>query len=398
MIPTNIRRSMGANSDRSDSNNDYNFPMLSNLSLRILRDSMMNRFSEIVQLTVQYREIGFELDHEKSEGGNFMKSSIGDRLLKELQDSAASIISDILARPRLITDILKNSKGGFDLDLPVRLGFIAMNRLSHPFFGDSTTTTSLLFECLAYQTELRDSTLKDTNTDVAIQNNLNRLLFIDDSLFCNDWNHLEQPLPTKPSCRTETIFTTLLKLYSLRVDVVLFFRDLWKSVLPSIVAYIKMPQSSPLHNTSEYNRQVPNKTSPNLEKFKILIKIIMRLLLHTFSEKSLILWPATATSIARGLNLLCGSEGMTTMLLHLMIIPNLVKILSTSIAHYDSVGDLRMSVEDHYRYCSLDAWWPDEGFSDCNITSLSTIIWVVWRLFTAAATLTEVQIAGNCLL
>ena len=216
------------------------------------------------------------------------------KTLKELEDGAASIISELLRQPRIIVDVLSYVRKDPVLTTSV-ISDIIINRIVHPFFNDSSATTALLFEMLAWQTEECQSTTKDhrgSSTTTESKEFFARALFINDPSFLEEWDPLEQPLPVLPNCSSETLLTTLLKSWAVRMDITWFFRELWIPVLPSIVAFLGVfPR---VHQTGFQTMQLEDG-----EVFKSAMKVVNRLLLHTFSEKAMITWPPTATAIGQ---------------------------------------------------------------------------------------------------
>lgn len=186
------------------------------------------------------------------------------------------------------------------------------------------------------------------------------------------WNSLSKPLPLTPNVKRETVLTTLLKLYAVRVDVTSFFRHLWIPVFPSILAVIS------------------NTETNDSFTFKSLVKVAMRLLAHTFSERSIVSFPATATAVSRALFALAGRKALYTYLFDLLILPNLVKILL--LADHDNVGG---EVLRQYFLCySQTSWWPEIGTGQkSKYNPISTLIWIIWRLFSGAVGIDSLKLS-----
>ena len=253
---------------------------LSKLNLKILQEHLTVQFDRLTKHVALVRYFHpHSRDHDP-------------KSLKELEDGAASIISELLRQPRIIVDVLSYLRNDpVSTTTVISISGIVINRILHPFFNDNSATTALLFEMLAWQAEECQSTMHNSDrTTTDSKQFFARALFIDDPSFLEEWDPLEQPLPVIPNCSSETLLTTLLKSYSLRMDITWFFRDLWTPVLPSVVAFLGLLPSPQL--TGFQTSQLEDG-----EVFKSAMKTVNRLLLHTFSEKSMIGWPPTATAI-----------------------------------------------------------------------------------------------------
>lgn len=351
---------------------DANSPPVSRLGLRILRSELENASSNVVELTLQYRDLSHivsESQHEINQlnGGKQLSraevvslsrtrasaSRTNAPIYRELHDSASSIVTGLLRMPRLLIDAI-----AFSSNLS-RVGFIALNRLLHPYFCDSSATTALLLDAIVYQSErfrLRNGRSSDPKGPKLISLSL----FIDSVNSARAWNPLMQPLPVSPNVQNESLLTTLLKIYAIRVDATSFFRKLWSPVFPSIVSLI----SGPGHREPT--------------KFNSFVKVALRLLTHTFSEKSVIAFPATVAAVSRAIYALSGTEGLCVYLFDLLVLPNVIKILSLS--DYDIAGG---DVMNQFLACfSQSKWWPES--SEFNHLPMNTFIWMVWRLFTGS--------------
>lgn len=360
---------------------DANSPPVSRLGLRILRSELENASSNVVKLTLQYRDLSHIVSESRqvtdqlygssnfshAENVNLSRtrasaSKANAPIYKELYDSASSIVSGVLRRPRLIIDAIAFSSSSS------KLSFITVNRLLHPYFCDSSATTALLLDAIVYQSErfrLRNGRLSNPAGPKLISLSL----FIDSVNSARAWNPLMQPLPLSPNVPNESFLTTLLKLYAVRVDVTSFFRKLWMPVLPSIVFLI-----------GGSGREEPS-------KFNTFVKVAMRLLSHTFSEKSIISFPATVAAISRAIYALSGTEGLCVYLFDLLVLPNIIKILSLS--DYDIAGG---DVMTQFQACfSNSNWWPES--SECSFLPINTFIWTVWRLYTGSIGITGLALS-----
>jgi hypothetical protein len=379
-----MNSAFGADGNRND--RSVNGPPISKLGIRILRSELEEASLKIVGLTLQCRELShLQLESRKGSDGagynrkgseirNNWKQLLNRPILpiyKELYDSASSIVTDILRRPRLIIDamacILPASNGNLSFG-QTKVGFIALNRVLHPYFSDTSATTLLLLEAITYQTAKCQNIGRVDNGSSSSQRKASLSHFINNSSLLETWNPLTQPLPVTPNVSSETLLTTVLKLYAVRVDVTTFFRDLWKPVLPSIVAII---------SKSEVDDSTLNS----------LVKVAVRLLSHTFSEKSIIMFPATAVAVSRAIHAISGTEGVCMYLFDLLLLPNLVKVLS--MAEYDFKGG---DVLKQFHACySQSTWWPDKSLS--VYSPVNSLIWVVWRLFSGAVGITGLPLS-----
>ena len=372
----------GSRNDRS-----LNGPPLSKLGIRILRSELEEASLKIVGLTLQCRELshlqlesrksfdGINCNRKGSEVQNNWKQQLLNRptipIYKELYDSASSIVTDILRRPRLIIDamacISPASNGNLSFG-QTKVGFIALNRILHPYFSDTSATTLLLLEAITYQTTKCQQMHRIDNGSSSSKRKASLSHFINNSSLLDTWNPLTQPLPVTPNVSSETLLTTVLKLYAVRVDVTIFFRELWKPVLPSIVAII-------------------SKSEVDDSSLNSLVKVAVRLLSHTFSEKSIIMFPPTAVAVSRAIHAISGTEGVCMYLFDLLVLPNLVKVLS--MAEYDFKGG---DVLKQFHACySQSTWWSDK--SPSAYSPVNSLIWVVWRLFSGAVGITGLPLS-----
>lgn len=353
-------------------------PPLSQLGVKILREELAKTSSDIVGLTIQLREF----PHGCSKFGKIAagkkiyeqhnRSQFEPPIYRELYDSASSILTEILRQPRLIVEAIASTgcnRSSSSSISQTTVGFIIINRILHPYFTNSSSTTSLLFEAVIYQSEGYNNSDSNGSEETAAS------LFIDNSSHADAWSPLVYPLPVTPNVQSETVLTTILKLYAVRLDVTTFFRNLWSPVLPSIAAIISNLGSDTVGDSSS--------------KFKSIVKVALRLLSHTFSEKSITTFPPPAVAVSRALYTLYGNTGVYIYLIDLLILPNLVKILS--LCEYDSVG---INVVKQFHACyTQKSWWSDSN-QNHDWNPVSSLIWMVWRLFTGAAHMDNSQLSA----
>ena len=274
---TNFQSDLNPLHQMSSSSTNKKRDQLSKLNLKIQQEHLSVQFERFTQHVALVR-------HSHNSRHRDPKA------FKELEDGAASIISELIRQPRIIVDVLSYLRKDPVSSTSIIAG-IVINRIVHPFFNDSSATTALLFEMLAWQAEECQSTMHNSSsTSTDLKQFFARALFIDDPSFLEEWDPLEQPLPVLPNCSSETLLTTLLKSFALRMDITWFFRELWNPVLPSVVAFLGVLPSS--HQTGFQTTQLEDG-----EVFKSAMKAVNRLLLHTFNEKSMMNWPPTATAI-----------------------------------------------------------------------------------------------------
>jgi hypothetical protein len=357
------------------------------LGLRIIRTDLVNTSLKVATLTQHFRELSHSrrgvrqtcgvptIEHDDIE---FSKIEPDRRycfefdpsipVYTELFDCAASIITYAQHQPQLLIEAVVSdflSRGhGFSLS-KTKVGFIAMNRILHPYFTDAVVTTDFLLEAITYQTRQCLINSHDSMSTMGLRSTIIRFpvpfaMFIDKLPGTMAWNSTQQPLPLTPNNSWETLLTTLLKFYAIRVDVTLFFKELWSPVLPSIVSTIRMP----IEDCSS--------------AFKSLIKVATRLLSHTFSEKSMIMLPATATAVSQALYAVIGIEGLHIYLFDLLILPNLVKILSLADDDFAGGDVLQQSNACYDR----STWWPENSNGVYN--PVRSLLWMVWRLYSGA--------------
>ena len=349
-------------------------PPSSHLGIKILRTDLAETSLDIVGLTIQLRELpqaSTKVSNSDVASGDIVqyyeqdsRSHNSAPIYRELYDSASSIVTEILRQPRLIVEsvasIAYNGSSSSSASQSI-VAFIAMNRILHPYFTNSSSTTSLLIEAIIHQSE-QSRCMQYDNADEDDCRRIVASLFIQ---HVKIWSPLVHPLPVTPNVKSETFLTTILKLYAVRVDVTAFFRNLWSPVLPSVVAIV-----------NNLNDNVERGVSCNL---KNIVKVAMRLLSHTFSEKSITSFPSPAVAVCRAIYTLCGNTGVYIYLFDLLVLPNLVKILSLS--EYDNVGSSVM--KQFHTYYTQKSWWFDSNRCT-EYNPVSSLIWITWKLFTGA--------------
>lgn len=361
------------------------------LGLRIIRTDLVNTSLKVATLTQHFRELshsrrcvqqtnGFptsehdDIEFSQVEPDRRYCSEFDSSIpvYAELFDCAASIITYAQHQPQLLIEAVVydflSQRHAISLS-KTKVGFIAVNRILHPYFTDASVTTDFLLEAITYQTRQYLINNYDSMNTIGARSNRIRFptpfaMFIDKLPGTMAWNSAQQPLPLTPNNSWETFLTTLLKFYAIRVDVTLFFKELWSPVLPSIMSTLRMP------------------TEDCSSAFKSLIKVATRLLSHTFSEKSMIVLPATATAVSQALYAVIGIEGLHIYLFDLLILPNLVKILSLADDDFAGGDVLQQSNACYDR----STWWPENYHGVYN--PVRSLVWMVWRLYSGAVGIT----------
>ena len=231
------------------------------------------------------------------------------------------------------------------------------------------------------------------------------------------WNPIAQPLPVAPNGVTDTVFTSLIKAYSIRTDVSSYFRTLWRPLLPTFVDVV---------NAARKGMPYP---------FQKTFALAVRILECVFRLDAMVTFPPTACAVCRSLVEMGGQEGLHTFLLYYLVMPNLVKLMVGD--ECDSLGNeraLRLGNIDEIanKYFDINIWWPEQatqGKQQSKVRpSLSTtsypsihgrdrdgkfpnlrggvgaqetgsefgpvveLIWLVWRLYTGSALIDSVPV------
>ena len=327
-----------------------------------------------------------------------------------------------------------------DVDLMVH---IILHRFLHPFSTDNSRTTALLLEALNVEIDrvdwdpLDDSFKRDHDVQSAadsthhsyssrLQRNIKvppcneqhallcmLLLGVQETKHVNlFWSPLHRPflrdysfkIPSSTLTQDkefftpffqETVLTSLLKCYAMRRDVSLFFRMVWRNVIPAITGLVEGDDQDP---TSPF----PSRLSPSKDidkggsvvTFSKLISIASRIIESALLNEVCVIYPATATAMARCFAEVCGKDGIYTYLLNYLLLPNLVKLLlgDHDCAENEEVYKESFLVSLANKYFNYHEWWPQANSFVENRTSkkirvrdvAGVLIWCVWRIFSCA--------------
>jgi hypothetical protein len=202
----------------------------------------------------------------------------------------------------------------------------------------------------------------------------------------------------------ETVLTSLLKCHSMRRDVSLFYRMVWRPVLPAIAGAIEGTTQQqqqqqqqkhvlPPHGQNTTTTVTATSAAP-VCTFSQLISLASRIIECALLDEVCAIFPATATAMARCLAETCGKDGMYTYLLNFLLLPNLVKLLlgDNDCAENEDVYKQPLLNSLANKYFNYHEWWPTSASFVENKTNkklrvvdvAGVLIWCVWRIFTCA--------------
>lgn len=388
---------------------DIKNPTLSPVGLKVLRNDIVNANERVHDVLVQLRSIlalrnGYKtvryLYRDDNMSPNTDEKSQESNNKKKLRNYIITLASDIITTLRQQPEwIIKtmNSNSNYGNSAMLQIAFLSLHRLLHPFSCDSSFTTSLLLNSLNFQLEemsLVEKIFSINDSKIV----LSRALLIHDPIKAIEWNPLHTPLPLlpNPGVEKETIFISLLRVYSIRRDVTSYYRSLWKPFYDTFAALLNhspdIVYNSPLAGESVQFQD----SNPFL--LSNLISLAYRFIENTLFERSLTVFPISGTAILRAINEIGGSEIVLITLLNVFILPNLVKILS---GDHDSI-DSELPMTDDVINKSINkyfdfSWWMDfSDFTGNNLTEddsiilvLRSFVWVVWRMITCAHYMSE---------
>jgi hypothetical protein len=388
-------------------------PPKSEAGLRVLQSDLKDTNSRVHKLLIRLRMM------LALKAG--IPCSIVDNVLNEFNEEKrigplSSDAKDILSSASSLASNLKNQLERFvsamattfrpgDVDR-VYLGFLILHRLLHPFSCDSVLTSTVLLIALAYQVhESKD--LQGLFTDIDTKIITSRTIFISDPTTALAWNPLAQPMPVMPNIPNETVFTCLLRLYSIRRDVSCFFRMAWQQAIPSIVAITSTIDTIASKSYCDGIRRedytsagLPEGASTSSHSFKNLLAVANRVLECILREDIAQIFPTPARVVCQTLFDVGGIDSLHAYILNFLILPNIIKMLRgdhESIEN-ESVHD-KFSVSDLVnQYYNLDHWWPAPAagatvsamlsdFAREPFNPVNSLIWLVWRLYSGATLL-----------
>lgn len=377
---------------RRNDSQDYNphkpsdFPQLpiSTSSLKVLRHDIDGSIRRVHRQLARLRALLAGRAGYDCSLTTIVEENVEDDNDRVLITLASDIVTELKQQPQHITAAMASSHklGGAAM---LQIAFVSLHRLLHPFSTDNSLTTALLLESINFQlAEL--SAIEEMVPPEDSKKIVARALFISDPTLALSWNPREEALPVVPCVADETVLTCLLRCYAIRRDVTCYFRAIWMPVLPAISTLLGTfaDLSDPLLLSN-------------------LLTVAHRLLECTFSDKAMTVFPPIATAVTRAINEIGGQDAMLFMLFNLIIMPNLVKIVG---GDHDSVEnedvhrvDAARSIVNKYFDCKLWLQRPKREDLDAealrSLDVLTSLLWVVWRLFTVAAFMTESEV--DCL-
>ncbi len=318
-----------------------------------------------------------EADEESDRSGN----------VKSVVTLASDIVTTLRQQPELVVMAIASNNTTIGSTAMLQAAFVALHRLLHPFSTDYSMTTALLLQSINYQLEELGA-VEQIFCHMDSKMIIPRALSIYDPILAVQWNPVDSPLPMIPNVQSETTFACLMRVYSIRRDVTAFFRAIWKPVLPAIATLLESTE---------------NASNPVV--LENLVALAYRLLEHTFHEKSMTVFPITATAVCRAVYEIGGYTAMITVIYNFLILPNLVKILG---GDHDSLENEDVYRVEHAskvinRYFDCSWWLQDDtkitgklykSDSDRPLVILKSFLWTVWRLFSCSMYLSETVISA----
>jgi hypothetical protein len=240
----------------------------------------------------------------------------------EIITLASDLITLIKQHPDYVIMALSNRNLIQSLEM-LEIAYIVIHRILHPFSTDNSMTTALLLQSINYQLEELSEVeqIFSTNDSKLI---ISRALFIHNAKKAVEWNGLYRPFPLVPNVNRETVFSCLMRVYSLRRDITGYFRAIWKPLLPSITALFTSSSSLSSDSASSSSSDC-DLSNPLL--FINLLTLAHRFLTITFHEKSMTVFPVIATAICRAIYEIANEEALLTFLFNYLILPNFIKIV-----------------------------------------------------------------------
>eukprot|EP00981_Chlorochromonas_danica_P005099 scaffold1034_cov175-Ochromonas_danica.AAC.25 len=383
-------------------------------SLNVLRQDVENVMGKVHRLLLRLRSTlaadagyQFSLIGQLPFADGQQRISLASTDSSEESDVLISLASDIVTQvrqqPQLIVQALTstspagtaNAADGNNAEalhtVRLHLAFVVLHRLLHPFSADASLTTALLLEALNHQLS-HLSQLEDIlpGGDQIRRDIIARALFLTDPEMALAWDPLAQPLS---AVGRESVLTCLLRCYALRRDVTSFFRAVWQPVLPALSALL---QPTSLREKQEEMGEVAVN----------LLAAAHRFIDVSFSTKAFAAFPSTAVTLCRAVQEIGGREAVHYMIFHLLLLPNLIKVVGGDPDSLENEEVIEPSRVRHLVNKHFDiSWWvqaleisptqSEDAEEDQNcwhsLDILSTFIWLLWRLFSCAAHLTPAQ-------
>lgn len=328
----------------------------------------------------------------------FAKSEYPKDVVNDLVTIADGLIG--LARER--ADLLVSCLSVVPHDSAERtlLIYIVLHRVYHPFSTDSSLTTAFLLEVMNFEID-RVCASVDNQMFASDINGLRTLLCvlltdIPAQSATGSFSPLMLPLfGIKPFQRNPpfdrvgdfpsptasySLMGMSLRSYGIRRDVSNFFRIVWRHNIPAIAALTEPTKST----TKDHQYYGPSMSD--------LLQLAGRIIESVFLDEVMMIFPATATAIARCFADVCGRDGTYTYLLDFLILPNIVKLI---LGDNDSADNEDVFSRDNLldlstKYYDLRNWWPRKGkaFVESENYSLVQVpdpavmlIWLIWRVF-----------------
>lgn len=327
------------------------------------------------------------LYHDSASENDEDQESESSSTMKTAVTLASDIVTTLRQQPELVVMAIATNNNTIGSTAMLQASFVALHRLLHPFSTDYSMTTALLLQSINYQLE-ELAAVEQIFCHMDSKMIIPRALSIYDPVMAVQWNPVDSPLPMIPNVQSETVFACLMRVYSIRRDVTAFFRAVWKPVLPAIATLLQLKESP-----------------SNPVVLENLISLAYRLLENTFHEKSMTVFPITATAVCRAVYEIGGQTAMVALIYNFLILPNLVKILG---GDHDSLEN-----EDVYRVETASkvinryfdcTWWLQndskesaklyKSSDDRPLVVLKSFLWTVWRLFSCSLHLSETAISA----
>lgn len=378
-------------------------PPMTSAGINVLKTDIINANERVHQLLLKLRAMMTEkLGHQCSflyyDENNDSSTNINNHIVT----LASDIVTLLRQQPDYIIMTLSHRNLIQSLEM-LEIAYIMVHRVLHPFSTDNSMTTALLLQSINYQLE-ELSEVEKIFSEVDSKLIISRALFVHNAKQAIEWNGLWSPLPMVPNVNRETVFACLMRVYSLRRDVTGYFRAIWRPILPSIAA---------LFTSSD------DLSNPVL--FANIITLAHRFLATTYSEKSMTVFPVTATAVSRAIYEIAGQETLLTFTFNFLVLPNLIKIVcgdhdSLENEQYHSLLNISKVINKYYD----QRWWfqnediektegkksnrsssflVEEGIrsggnSEKSLKVIRSFIYMIWKLFSCSVYLSDSMITA----
>ena len=306
---------------------------------------------------------------------------------------ASDIVTTLRQKPEYVVAAMADNNK-LHGNVMTQIGFTALHRLLYPMSADTSMTTALLLQGINYQLD-EMAAVEQLFSGVDSRLIISRALFVCDPEIALHWDPLHSPLPCVPQVPSETALACLLRLYAVRRDVTVYFRTIWRPVLPSVLALLNA------NSLAKFRVVAANGGGEGVSLLSLnnVLAVANRLLECTLNEKAIVVFPATATAVCRAVYEIGGRPAMYTYFFQLLVLPNLLKVLAGDHESVENEDLYRLGAVDEVvnKYFDTSFWFFGDELDaeqqqaslrmngDPALDPLRLLIWTVWRLFSCAA-------------